>query len=61
MKFLSLCGPLKGKVSRDFLLLVFFMNSFSQAPEYTSRAFQIFRKLAEIFAAQLAYGKNLQS
>ncbi len=29
---------LKGTVSRDFLLLVFFMNQFPQAPEYTSWA-----------------------
>ncbi len=29
---------LKGTVSRDFLLLVYFMNQFPQAPEYTIRA-----------------------
>ncbi len=29
---------LKGTVSQDFLLLVFFMNQFPQAPDYTIRA-----------------------
>ncbi len=62
---------LKGTVSRDFLLLVFFMNQFPQAPDYTIRAVSIFfRKFVEIFAAQglppvsltpVAKGKNLQS
>ncbi len=31
----------KGTVSRDFLLLVFFMNQFPPAPEYLIRTFQI--------------------
>jgi hypothetical protein len=44
---------LKGTVSRDFLLLVFFMNQFAPS----SRVFHLdrlefFRKFAEIFASQ---------
>ncbi len=38
MGIISGCRYLKGTVSRDFLLLVFFMNQFPQAPEYTIRA-----------------------
>jgi hypothetical protein len=61
---------LKGTVSQDFRLLVFFMNLFPLAPEYTIRAISNFRKYAEIFTAQdaplvsltlVANGKNLQS
>jgi hypothetical protein len=62
---------LKGTVSPDFRLLVFFMDQFPQASEYTTKAISIFfRKFAEIFAAQgtppvstapVANGKNLQA
>jgi hypothetical protein len=60
---------LKGTVSRDFLLLVLFMNQFPPSPRAPDR-FEFFRKFAEIFAAQglppvsttpVANGKNLQS
>ncbi len=34
--------PVKGTVSQDFRLLVFFMNQFPQAPEYTIKAVSIF-------------------
>jgi hypothetical protein len=44
---------LKGSVSRDFLLLVFFMNQFPPHPRvFHLDRFEIFRKLAEIFARQ---------
>ncbi len=44
---------LKGTVSRDFRLLVFFMNQFPPSPwVYHYGRFEIFRKFAEIFAAQ---------
>ena len=44
---------LKGTVSRDFLLLVFFMNQFPPSPwVYHQGRFELFRKFAEIFAAQ---------
>ncbi len=36
---------IKGTVSRDFRLLVFFMNLFPQAPEYTIRAISNFSKI----------------
>jgi hypothetical protein len=62
---------LKGTVSRDFLLPVFFLNQFPQASDYTIRAVSnFFRKFAEIFVAQglppvsttpVANGKNLQA
>jgi hypothetical protein len=62
---------MKGTVSRDFLLLIFFMNQFSPQPQSIPLGpFQVFRKFAEIFAAQgappvslppVANGKNLQS
>ncbi len=43
----------KGIVSRDFLLLVFFMNQFPPSPRvYHLGRFEFFRKFAEIFAAQ---------
>jgi hypothetical protein len=46
---------LKGTVSRDFLLLVFFHESvFPQPQSIPLRPFQIFRKFAEIFASQVA-------
>ncbi len=44
----------KGTVSRDFLLLVFFMNQFPPPPHPTVfhlDRFEIFRKFAEIFAS----------
>ncbi len=44
---------LKGTVSRDFLLLVFFMNQFPPSPwVYYSGRFEFFRKFAEIFPDQ---------
>jgi hypothetical protein len=44
---------IKGTVSRDFLLLVFFMYQFPPAPEYTiNTVSNCFEKLAEIFASQ---------
>ncbi len=43
----------KGTVSRDFLLLVFFMNQFPPNPRVSHyEGFEFFRKFAEIFAAQ---------
>jgi hypothetical protein len=44
---------LKGTVSRDFLLLVFFMNQFSPSPRvFHLDRFEFFRKFAEIYASQ---------
>ena len=44
---------LKGTVSRDFLLLVFFLESVSPKPLIKPLGlFRIFSKFAEIFAAQ---------
>jgi hypothetical protein len=44
---------LKGTVSRDFLLLVLFMNQFPPSPRvFRKDRFEFFRKFAEIFAAQ---------
>jgi hypothetical protein len=41
------------KVSRDFLLLVFFMNQFVPHPRvFHLDRFEFFRKFAEIFASQ---------
>jgi hypothetical protein len=58
-------------VSRDFRLLVFFMNQFPPSPRvFHLDRFEFFRKFAEKFAAQgappasstpVATGKNLQS
>ncbi len=46
-------ASIKGTVSRDFLLLVFFMNQFPPSPwVYHYGRFKFFRKFAEIFAAQ---------
>ncbi len=43
----------KGTVSRDFLLLVFFMNQFSHSPRvFHLDRFEFFRKFADIFASQ---------
>ncbi len=43
----------KGTVSRDFLLLVFFMNQFPPSPRVSHQdRFEFFRKFAEIFASQ---------
>ncbi len=45
--------PFKGTVSRDFLLLVFFMNQFPPSPRiFHLDLFEFFRKFAEIFASQ---------
>ncbi len=45
--------PFKGTVSRDFLLLVFFMNQFPPHPRvFHLDHFKFFRKFAEIFASQ---------
>ncbi len=44
---------LEGTVSRDFLLLVFFMNKFPPSPRVSHwDRFEFFRKFAEIFASQ---------
>jgi hypothetical protein len=44
---------LKGTVSRDFLLLVFFMNQFPPHPRvFHLELFKFFRKFADIFASQ---------
>ncbi len=44
---------IKGTVSRDFLLLVFFINQFTPHPRvFHLDRFEIFRKFAEIFASQ---------
>ena len=44
---------LKGTVSRDFLLLVFFMNQFPPSPRvFHLDRFKVFLKFAEIFASQ---------
>jgi hypothetical protein len=46
---------LKGTVSRDFLLLVFFMNQFPPSPRVSHLdRFEFFRKFAEIFASKSA-------
>jgi hypothetical protein len=43
----------KGTVSRDFLLLVFFMNQFPPSPRaFHLDRFEFFRKFTEIFASQ---------
>jgi hypothetical protein len=43
----------KGTVSRDFLLLVFFMNQFPPSPRVSHLdRFEFFRKFAEIFESQ---------
>jgi hypothetical protein len=44
---------IKGTVSRDFLLLVFFMNQFPPSPRILHLdRFEFFRKIAEIFESQ---------
>jgi hypothetical protein len=44
---------LKGTVSRDFLLLVFFMIQFPPSPRvFHLDRFEFFRKFADIFASQ---------
>jgi hypothetical protein len=49
----SYSSYLKGTVSRDFLLLVFFMNQFPPSPRvFHLDRFKFFRKFAEIFASQ---------
>ncbi len=57
---------LKGTVSQDFRLLVFFMNQYPPIPwVYHEGRCEFFRKFAEIFAAKslppVANAKNLQS
>jgi hypothetical protein len=62
---------LQGTVSRDFLLLVLFLNQFPPSPRvFHLDRFKFFRKFVEIFGAQglppvsatpVANGKNLQS
>ncbi len=59
---------IKGTVSRDFLLLDFFMISFPQAPDYTNRAASnFFENSWRLFTAQglppvsVANGKKLQA
>ncbi len=42
--------PFKGTMSRDFLLLVFFMSQFPRSPRVSR--FEFFLKFAEIFASQ---------
>jgi hypothetical protein len=43
----------KGTVSRDFLLMVFFMNQFPPSPRvFHLDCFKLFQKLAEIFASE---------
>jgi hypothetical protein len=63
------CG-IKGTVSRDFLLLVIFLNQFPPSLIIPLGPFRIFSKFAEIFVAQglppvlttpVANGKNLQA
>jgi hypothetical protein len=44
---------LKGTVSRDFLLQIFFMNHLSRSPENNTKVItNFFQKFAEIFASQ---------
>jgi hypothetical protein len=46
-------ADIKGTASRDFLLLVFFMNQFPPHPRvFHLDRFEFFRKFAEIFASQ---------
>jgi hypothetical protein len=69
--YLKIVLQCKGTVSRDFRLLVFFMNQFPPSPwVYHKGRFKFFRKFAEIFAAQgaphvsltpVANGKNPQT
>ncbi len=48
-----ICRCFKGTVSRDFLLLVFFMNQFPPSSRvFHLDRFEFFRKFAEIFASQ---------
>ncbi len=50
---LELIPSVKGTVSRDFLLLVFFMNQFPPSPRVShSDRFEFFRKFAEIFVSK---------
>ncbi len=52
ISLLYLC-MFKGTVSRDFLLLVFFMNQFPPSPRvFHVDRFKFFRKFAKIFASQ---------
>jgi hypothetical protein len=48
-----ICKAFKGTVSRDFLILVFFMNQFPPGPRvFHLDRFEFFRKFVEIFASQ---------
>ncbi len=50
----------KGTVSRDFLLLDFFMNQFPPSPRVSHYdRFEFFQKFAEIFASQGAPPANV--
>jgi hypothetical protein len=53
LELCSTCFLLKGTVSRDFWLLVFFMNQFPPSPRvFHLDRFKFFRKFAEIFVSQ---------
>jgi hypothetical protein len=53
LKMNSNFSKLKGTMSRDFLLLVFFRNQFPPSPRvFHSDRFEFFRIFAEIFASQ---------
>jgi hypothetical protein len=43
---------IKGKMSQNFRLLVFFMNPFPPSPEFSIRTVLMFSKICTIFAAQ---------
>ncbi len=46
-------AKIKGTVSRDFLLLVFFVNQFPPSPRVShSDRFEFFRKFVEIFVSK---------
>jgi hypothetical protein len=56
---------IKGTESRDFLLLVLFMNQFPPAPEYSiktvSNFFENSLRYSQLKVCPVANGKNLQS
>jgi hypothetical protein len=53
ISFSASSNIIKGTVSRDFLLLVFFMNQFPPSSRvFHLDRFEFFRKFAEIFASQ---------
>jgi hypothetical protein len=56
---LSILCTFKGTVSRDFLLLVLFMNQFPPAPEYSTKTVSNFSKiLGDIRSSRFATGVN---